>query len=159
MVRLNTRIKLQSGRGARTLFELLSEFSDKLSGDPAKFEFDPKSLSTSEEVDVSKLRLPASAGVDTSALSPSDRQLVFANVDARVSAPSHEPLSVPCYRVPPSQETLPMQRLLESGMAVPFDEADFPVGPDGAMLLNGLFAVKHPKGQRAIFDLRPAGKR
>ncbi len=47
-------------------------------------------------------------------------------------------------------------RFPASRVAVLIDERDIDRRPDGRLLLNGFFGVRHPKGQRPIFDSRPA---
>ena len=58
--------------------------------------------------------------------------------------------------VPPREEGHLRDRLWAANMITLVKESDIARRPDGELLVNGLFAVHHPKGQRAIFDLRPA---
>ena len=48
------------------------------------------------------------------------------------------------------------EKQYEAKMATLVKEEDIEKDSRGRLLLNGLFAVHHKRGQRAIFDLRPA---
>ena len=58
--------------------------------------------------------------------------------------------------IDPAQEDLFRERMLSSGMAVLLEEEQVAKRTDGRPIVNGGFGVWHRKGQRAIFDLRPA---
>ena len=119
-------------------------------------DFDRELLTAAQAVDVTRLRLPSEAGViDPTALLPPEQAGAFASFAARVSTQQPSDLPRPCFLVPRASEQALRRRLLDTGMVVAVPESELAELPGGGPLLNGLFAVPHPKGQRTILIADP----
>ncbi len=113
-------------------------------------------LSASEGVLIEKSCLPECAGrLDTASLLPPMQHAAIFGREQRVidTVPSQAPQ--PCFRVSPQQEMAVRRHLLQTGMCIVLEEGAVATRDNGRILLSGLSGVKHPQGQRLIFDCRP----
>ena len=161
LLRPNFRFTVQLGRGASTFERMLESFCNKWEShneEGTGVPWDASLAVAAQNIKTCELRLPAEAGhLDTAALLSGDEAAIFSSSAARVvelPCGSEEPR--PCFMISEAEELVFRERLLSTGMAVPIAEAAIARRSDGRPLLNGAFAVAHKKGQRAIFDCRPA---
>ena len=160
-IRPHQALELGRGRGSIVLHRLLDSFNARWNvvQEHGTFQTDPSILVAATDVDVEKLRLPTEAGLlDTVSFLPQSAGRVFVSAEARVLSDTIpiEPEPAPCFMVPRHREPALRDRLLSTRMARLIPEKEVARRRDGRLLLNGCFAVFHPKGQRCIFDCRPA---
>jgi hypothetical protein len=159
-LRLAAGTSLGSGRGTKTMHQLLDLYESKW-GLNSEDVANSKILVTAQRVDAQQLRLPEAAGqLCTESLLPVDLAAQFRDGAARTLATADipEPLPRPCFMVDKTEEKLLRRRLVEAGMVTLLPESQIARRQNDRLLLNGCFGVPHPKGMRAIFDCRPANE-
>ena len=159
-VRLSPATSIGEGRGNLVLHNLLNRFIEKWPIDHNKegASFTGQDLLVAAQaVEVDALRLPSRAAH----LAPADyldpeKGATFVDERARIAPSCDGDRPRPCYMVSPETEQRLRHRLIDSQMACLIPESKVARDSTGRLILNGLFAVHHKQGQRAIFDLRPA---
>ncbi len=157
ILRPSMKLSFKLGRGAKTLLSMLNQFSEHWDHESTMFECDEALLTTSQDVRVGDLRLPDVAGnIQAAHFLPEAHRKVFDSKPQRVISIPPSQIPKPCLHVAPAEEASLRRRLLDTGMCVVIEESLIDRREDDRPLLNGLFAVEHSSGQRAIFDCRPA---
>ena len=157
--RLDPDIQPGPGRGLGALMTLLTniETSERAPSGAGDLE---RLAQAAVYVDPTCMSVPDVAGTcDPAVLLSGRRQREYANFDKLILPPSDWtlPLPRPCYMVRLEDEVAMRDVMLRSGMAQLIDERDVERGPDGRLLLQGLFDIMQTSvKRRLICDKRPA---
>jgi hypothetical protein len=154
-------VKMESaGRGHATLRDQLKAFERRMlvATRPAQDTVE-EAAKTAIPVKTERVALCDPAGtVRPGDILPPDLARAFEDVPSRVRDDvdvSSYPRS--CYLVSEAEEKKLRRRLLDTKMARLVEESMIPLGPDGKLLLAGLFCVTHKEDfDRLIVDRRPA---